>query len=89
VKSGLQGGRLASESVAGIDRNQWPLSFGIGGRLAPEYAHDRRNQNWKPFRLLSQYCRKRGLDDYEAQELIEDRIGRRLMCECDLVGGPA
>jgi hypothetical protein len=38
VKSGLQGGRFASESVAGIDRNQWPLSIGIGGRLASEYA---------------------------------------------------
>jgi hypothetical protein len=23
--------------VAGIDRNQWPLSIGIGGRLRPEY----------------------------------------------------
>jgi hypothetical protein len=38
VKSGLQGGRFASEWVAGIDRNQWPLSIGIGGRLRPEYA---------------------------------------------------
>jgi hypothetical protein len=38
VKSGLQGGRFASESVAGIDRNQWPLSIGMGGRLRPEYA---------------------------------------------------
>jgi hypothetical protein len=24
--------------MAGIDRNQWPLSIGIGGRLRPEYA---------------------------------------------------
>jgi hypothetical protein len=24
--------------VAGIDRNQWPLSIGIGGRLGSEYA---------------------------------------------------
>jgi len=38
VKKGLQGGRFAPESVAGIDRNQWPLSIGIGGRLRPEYA---------------------------------------------------
>ena len=51
--------------------------------------HDRRNADWKPFRLLEQYCRKYGLDDYEAKELIEDRIGRRLVCECELVGSPA
>ena len=41
--------------------------------------HDRRNPNWKPFRLMNQYCRKQGLDDYEAREMIEPRIGRRLM----------
>ena len=51
--------------------------------------HDRRNVDWKPFRLLTKYCRKQGLDDYEARELIEDRIGRRLNCECELVGGRA
>jgi hypothetical protein len=51
--------------------------------------HDRRNLEWKPFRLLTQYCRKHGLDDYEAKELIEDRIWRRLICECELVGGRA
>jgi hypothetical protein len=51
--------------------------------------HDRRNADWKPFRLLTQYCQKQGLDDYEAKELIEDRIGRRLVCECELVGGRA
>jgi hypothetical protein len=50
--------------------------------------HDRRDPNWKPFRLLNQYCRKHGFDDYEVRELIEDRIGRRLVCECELVGGP-
>jgi len=51
--------------------------------------HDQRNPHWKPFKLLAQYCRKQGLDDYEAREMIEDRIGRRLVCECELVGGPA
>jgi len=51
--------------------------------------HDQLNPNWKPFRLLTQYCRKQGLDDYEAREMIEDRIGRRLVCEGELVGIPA
>ncbi len=51
--------------------------------------HDRRNMEWIPFKLLSQYCRKLRLDDYEAREIIEDRVGRRLVCECELVGGLA
>jgi hypothetical protein len=33
-----EGGRLAVEPVAGSLRNQWPLSPGIPGRLAAEYA---------------------------------------------------
>ena len=32
------GGRLRPESVAGINRNGWPASTGIGGRHQPEYA---------------------------------------------------
>jgi len=45
VKSGLQGGRFASESVAGIDRNQWPACVGIRSnskalRLPKEFQFD-------------------------------------------------
>ncbi len=32
------GGRLAPESVAGINRNGWPTSIGISGRNGAEYA---------------------------------------------------
>jgi len=32
------GGRFPPESVAGLDRNQWPDSIGIGGRFQSEYA---------------------------------------------------
>jgi putative transposase len=32
------GGRFRQESVAGINRNQWPLSIGMGGRFGPEYS---------------------------------------------------
>jgi hypothetical protein len=53
------------------------------------HDHDRRNPNWKPFRLLTQYCQIQGIDDYEVMELIEERVGRRLVCECELVGGRA
>jgi hypothetical protein len=33
-----QGGRIASESVAAFDRNGWPLSVGMGGRIASDSA---------------------------------------------------
>ena len=49
--------------------------------------HNSRNPSWRPFQYLEQYCRKWGYDDMEAQDLIEEKIGRRLTCECELLGG--
>ena len=49
--------------------------------------HDPRNPNWKPFQYLEQYCCKQGYDEMEAQDIIEEQIGRRLVCECQLLGG--
>jgi len=49
--------------------------------------HDPRNPNWKPFKYLEFYCRKFGYDDMEARDIIEEQIGRRLDCECQLLGG--
>ena len=49
--------------------------------------HDLRNPNWKPFQYLEQICLKCGYDDMEARDVIEERIGRRLECECQLLGG--
>jgi len=49
--------------------------------------HDPRNPNWKPFQYLEYYCQKFGYDDMEARDIIEEQIGRRLECECQLIGG--
>ena len=49
--------------------------------------HNSRNPNWKPFQYLEQHCRRCGYDDMEAREVIEDQIGRRLICEYQLLGG--
>ena len=49
--------------------------------------HDPRNPNWKPFQYLEQCCRKWGYDDMQAWDIIEEQIGRRLVCECQLLGG--
>lgn len=47
--------------------------------------HDRRNPSWQPFRLLSQSCKKYNYDPLIARDIIEDRIGRKFQCECELL----
>ena len=47
--------------------------------------HDRRNPNWKPFRLLWNYCELTGYDFYVARDIIFERIGRKLVCECEIL----
>ena len=46
--------------------------------------HDR--QNWKPFKLLSQICKKYNYDPLIAKDIIEDKMYRRLECECQILG---
>ena len=47
--------------------------------------HDRRNPKWKPFQNLEWYCKKTRFDFLTVKSLIEDRIGRKFQCECDLL----
>jgi len=47
--------------------------------------HDRRNRNWRPFQNLEKYCRKHCYDFYAVKDIIEERIGRKLLCECELL----
>ena len=49
-------------------------------------AHDPQNPFWKPFRLLSQICKKYHYDPLIAREIIEEKIYRRLECECQILG---
>ncbi len=51
--------------------------------------HDRRNPAWHPFKLLSWICKKYGYDHLLAKEIIEDRIGRNLECECQIINNNA
>ena len=48
-------------------------------------SHDRRNPNWNPFRFLWDYCERTGYDFYVARDIIYDRLGRKLVCECELL----
>lgn len=47
--------------------------------------HDRRNPEWKPFKNLEMYCRKHRYDFDAVKDMIEERIGRKLLCECELL----
>ena len=47
--------------------------------------HDRRNPGWKPFQHLEQYCERTRFDFLTVKDIIEDRIGRKFVCECQLL----
>ena len=47
--------------------------------------HDRRNRDWMPFQNLEWYCKKTRYDFYAVKDIIEERIGRKLLCECELL----
>jgi hypothetical protein len=49
--------------------------------------HDSRNPAWEPYRILWQLCKTNGYDPFIAKEIIEDHIGRKLTCECQLLNG--
>jgi hypothetical protein len=47
--------------------------------------HDKRNREWRPFQLLERHCEAFGYDFLEALDMIQERIGRKLTCECELL----
>jgi len=48
-------------------------------------SHDERNPNWRPFLILWDYCERTGYDFYVAQDIISERLGRKLVCECEIL----
>ena len=48
-------------------------------------AHDPRNPSWQPFKLLSRICRKYNYDPLITRDIIEEKIYRRLECECQII----
>ena len=51
-------------------------------------VHDQRNPSWQPFKLLSQICQNYDYDPLIAREIIEERIRKKLECECQILGIP-
>ena len=49
-----------------------------------------RNHRWpgsgfKPFQHLEVFCEKKGLDDYEVRDMLEDHFDREIVCECQIL----
>ena len=50
-----------------------------------DQAHDPQNPHWQPFKLLSRICRKYNYDPLIARDVIEEKIRKRLECECQII----
>jgi hypothetical protein len=49
-------------------------------------VHDPQNPFWQPFKLLTLICKKYNYDPLIARDIIEEKIHRRLECECQILG---
>jgi len=47
--------------------------------------HHYSDGGWKPFKNLEEFCELKGFDSYEVRDLIENHIGKKLVCECQIV----
>jgi hypothetical protein len=50
-----------------------------------EQDHDIRNQEWKPFQIIEGHCEVFGYDFSETLDIIQERVGRILKCECEIL----
>jgi hypothetical protein len=51
-------------------------------------THDRHNPNWKPFGILEKCCKKARLSPLAIKEIIEEQMGRKISCECEILSDP-
>ncbi len=40
---------------------------------------------WKPFQHLERYCLRNGLDDFGVRDALEEYLGRKIVCECQIL----
>jgi len=73
--------RIHSKQIQVMDHNgNFRHSFYSCGQ-----DHDKRNREWKPFQLFERHCLKSGYDFLEARDMIQEQIGQKLICECELL----
>jgi hypothetical protein len=64
-----------------VHGNNYRYSYYTCGQI-----HDPRNPEWKPFQHLWNYCEKTQFDFFEVRDMIFERIGYKVVCECQLLG---
>ncbi len=47
--------------------------------------HDPRYAAWRPFQNMETFCRKKRCDFETVKGMIEDRLFKRLKCECEIL----
>jgi hypothetical protein len=53
-----------------------------------QQPHDAGNRLWRPFEHMQAFCRKKRFDFETVKGMIEDRIYKRLNCECEILTDP-
>ena len=48
--------------------------------------HDSRNPEWKKLENLWKYCEEAGFDPFAARDALEERLGVKLKCDCQILG---
>jgi len=48
-------------------------------------SHDPRNPLWRPFQIMGTFCREKRCDFEVVKGMIEDRLFRKLQCECEIL----
>jgi hypothetical protein len=64
-----------------------------GGKDSYEYyscgqQHDPGNPEWRPFQNMETFCRKKRCDFEVVKSIIEDRLFKKLICECEILTNP-
>ena len=52
------------------------------------HPHDPRNPDWRPFRHMQEFCRMKRYDFRVVKSMIEDRLFKKLICECEILTNP-
>ena len=49
------------------------------------FNDDPRNPEWRPFQIMETFCRKKRCDFEAVKSMLEDRLYKRLQCECEIL----
>lgn len=47
--------------------------------------HDPRNPLWQPFQHVQEFCRKKRCDFKTVKGMIEDKLFKKIICECEIL----